>query len=127
MWQKVSNKKGTQEYPETERTNQGVPEHIRPLIVRRLACYDRPSEVRAYLMEEHEVDISAWTIGRHDPTNKGSEGYLRKELVDLFKSKGLEIYTPDVEAFRKFAQEKYLASDLAKDWPAGMVDKINAL
>jgi TRAP-type C4-dicarboxylate transport system substrate-binding protein len=49
------------------------------------------------------------------------------ELVDLFKSKGLNIYTPDVEAFRKHAQEKYLASDLAKDWPAGMVDKINAL
>src|SRR5687768_14396500 len=50
-----------------------------------------------------------------------------KELVDLFKGKGLNIYTPDVEAFRKHAQEKYLASDLAKDWPAGMVDKINAL
>ena len=50
-----------------------------------------------------------------------------KELVDLFKSKGLDIYTPDVEAFRKHAQEQYLASDLAKDWPAGMVDKINAL
>ena len=50
-----------------------------------------------------------------------------KKLVDLFKGKGLQIYTPDVDAFRKFAQEKYLASDLAKDWPAGMVDKINAL
>ena len=50
-----------------------------------------------------------------------------KELVDLFKSKGLNIYTPDVDAFRKYAQEQYLASDLAKDWPAGMVDKINAL
>jgi len=50
-----------------------------------------------------------------------------KELVDLFKSKGLNIYTPDVDAFRKHAQEKYLASDLAKDWPADMVDKINAL
>jgi TRAP-type C4-dicarboxylate transport system substrate-binding protein len=50
-----------------------------------------------------------------------------KELVDLFKSKGLNVYAPDVAAFRKHAQEKYLASDLAKDWPAGMVDKINAL
>jgi TRAP-type C4-dicarboxylate transport system substrate-binding protein len=49
------------------------------------------------------------------------------ELVDFFKDKGLKIYEPDVAAFRKFAQDKYLASDLAKDWPAGMVDKINAL
>ena len=50
-----------------------------------------------------------------------------KELVDFFKTKGLNIYEPDQAAFRKYAQAKYLASDLAKSWPAGMVDKINAL
>jgi TRAP-type C4-dicarboxylate transport system substrate-binding protein len=50
-----------------------------------------------------------------------------KELVELFKGKGLKIYEPDVAAFRKYAQEKYLASDLAKAWPAGMLEKINAL
>ena len=49
------------------------------------------------------------------------------ELVDFFKKQGLDVYTPDVAAFRDFAQKKYLASDLAKSWPAGMVDKINAL
>ena len=50
-----------------------------------------------------------------------------KELVDLFKGKGLNIYEPDIAAFRKYAQDKYQGSDLAKDWPAGMVDKISAL
>jgi TRAP-type C4-dicarboxylate transport system substrate-binding protein len=50
-----------------------------------------------------------------------------KELVEIFKGKGLKLYEPDVAAFRKFAQEKYLASDLAKEWPPGMVEKINAL
>jgi TRAP-type transport system periplasmic protein len=50
-----------------------------------------------------------------------------KDLVEAFKGKGLKIYEPDQAAFRKYAQEKYLASDLAKDWPKGMVDKINAL
>lgn len=50
-----------------------------------------------------------------------------RELVEFFKSKGLKIYEPDQEAFRKFAQEKYLASDLAKSWPKGMVERINAL
>ena len=49
------------------------------------------------------------------------------ELVETFKGKGLKIYEPDVTAFRKHVQEAYLASDLAKDWPAGMVDKINAM
>jgi TRAP-type transport system periplasmic protein len=49
------------------------------------------------------------------------------ELVEVFKSKGLNIYTPDVDAFRKHVQETYLASELAKSWPEGVVDKINAL
>jgi TRAP-type C4-dicarboxylate transport system substrate-binding protein len=49
------------------------------------------------------------------------------ELVALFKEKGLDIYTPDVAAFRAYAQKKYLESDLAKDWPEGMLDKINAM
>ena len=50
-----------------------------------------------------------------------------KELAESFKGKGLKIYEPDVAAFRKHVQDQYLASDLAKDWPAGMLDKINAL
>ena len=55
--------------------------------------------------------------------------HLQKEveLVDFFKKQGLEVYTPDLAAFRDFAQKKYLASDLAKSWPAGMIEKINAL
>lgn len=49
------------------------------------------------------------------------------ELVEFFKEQGLKVYEPDLDAFRTFAQEKYLASELAKDWPEGMIDKINAL
>ncbi|HSE77219.1 MAG TPA: sialic acid TRAP transporter substrate-binding protein SiaP [Alphaproteobacteria bacterium] len=50
-----------------------------------------------------------------------------KEMVDFFKSQGLEVYSPDVAAFRASAQTKYLASDLAKDWPKGMLERINAV
>jgi tripartite ATP-independent transporter DctP family solute receptor len=49
------------------------------------------------------------------------------ELVEVFKGHGLEIYEPDVEAFRQHVQQAYLQSELAKSWPEGMVDKINAL
>lgn len=49
------------------------------------------------------------------------------ELVDFFKKQGLEVYTPDLKAFRDFAQKKYLESELAKGWTPGMLDKINAL
>jgi TRAP-type transport system periplasmic protein len=55
--------------------------------------------------------------------------HLKKEaeLADGFKKQGLDVYAPDVNAFRAYAQKVYLASDEAKDWPAGMLEKINAL
>ena len=49
------------------------------------------------------------------------------ELVEILKGKGLNIYTPDVAAFRDRVQKMYLESDLAKSWPEGMVEKINAM
>lgn len=49
------------------------------------------------------------------------------ELVERFQSAGLKIHQPDLDAFRAYAQEKYLASELAKDWPAGVIERINAL
>jgi tripartite ATP-independent transporter DctP family solute receptor len=50
-----------------------------------------------------------------------------KELVAFMKEKGLSLYTPDVNAFRAHAQKMYLESDLAKSWPKGLLEKINAL
>ena len=47
------------------------------------------------------------------------------ELVGFFKSQGLEVYTPNVDAFRKRVQDAYLKSPFSKDWPAGIVDKVN--
>jgi TRAP-type C4-dicarboxylate transport system substrate-binding protein len=49
------------------------------------------------------------------------------ELADSFKKHGLEIYTPNVAAFRAHAQKIYLASDEAKEWPKGMLEKIAAV
>ena len=49
------------------------------------------------------------------------------ELADGFKKQGLEVYAPDLRAFREYAQKVYLGSDEAKEWPKGMLEKINAL
>jgi TRAP-type C4-dicarboxylate transport system substrate-binding protein len=58
-----------------------------------------------------------------------TERHLEREaeLAEQFKSVGLKVYEPDVDAFRTHVQEKYLASDLAASWPEGMLEKINAL
>jgi TRAP-type C4-dicarboxylate transport system substrate-binding protein len=52
---------------------------------------------------------------------------LEAELVQFFKDKGLEVYEPDVAAFRARVQKAYLESDYAKAWPKGLLEKINAL
>jgi TRAP-type transport system periplasmic protein len=49
------------------------------------------------------------------------------ELADAFRKQGLDVYVPDVDAFRTYAQKVYMASDEAKEWPKGMLEKINAL
>ena len=61
----------------------------------------------------------AWSAAEH----------LKREadLAADFRKQGLEVYVPDVKAFREHAQKVYLASDDAKDWPKGMLEKINAL
>lgn len=52
---------------------------------------------------------------------------LEADLEGFFKDQGLDVYTPDLDAFRKHVQAAYLASDFSKDWPKGMVDQVNAL
>lgn len=49
------------------------------------------------------------------------------ELASSFKQQGLDVYVPDIAAFRAYAQKVYLASDEAKAWPKGMLDKVNAM
>jgi TRAP-type C4-dicarboxylate transport system substrate-binding protein len=60
-----------------------------------------------------------WSAAEH--------GKREQELADGFKKQGLQVYVPDQNAFRAHAQKVYLASDEAKEWPKGMLEKINAL
>ncbi len=48
-------------------------------------------------------------------------------LADFIRSQGVEIYTPDLDAFRTQVQAAYEGSETAASWPAGVLEKINAL
>jgi TRAP-type C4-dicarboxylate transport system substrate-binding protein len=48
------------------------------------------------------------------------------EAIEFFKKEGKQVYTPDQDAFRTFAQKRY-AERYGKDWPAGALEKINAI
>ncbi|MEO8240902.1 MAG: TRAP transporter substrate-binding protein DctP [bacterium] len=60
-----------------------------------------------------------WSTGQH----LDRETKLAKDFAD----KGLDVYTPDVDAFRSHVQQVYLESDLAKSWPEGIVARIGAV
>ena len=49
-----------------------------------------------------------------------------KDAIEFFKQQGKQVYTPDQDAFRAFAQKKYL-DKYANDWPKGAIEKINAI
>ena len=60
-------------------------------------------------------------------TNFNNDNRVKEEaqIIDFFKQQGLQVSTPDVEAFRKSVQDAYAKSDYAKVWPKGMLERIN--
>lgn len=72
---------------------------------------------------------AAFDAAADEAISWSTEQHLKREeeLGAFFEEQGLEIYTPNVDAFREHAQQMYLDSELSKDWPEGMLDRINAL
>lgn len=61
----------------------------------------------------------AWSTAEHQKREA--------ELAESFRKGGLDVYVPNINAFRDYAQKVYLASDEAKTWPSGMLAQINAM
>ena len=73
--------------------------------------------------QKQKVSATAHTAAVYNNDNTVQE---EAQLVDFFKKQGLQVNTPDVAAFRKSVQATYQASDYAKTWPKGLVERINA-
>src|SRR5436190_13263982 len=48
------------------------------------------------------------------------------ETIEYFKKEGKKVYEPDQNAFRTFAQKKYV-DKYGSDWPKGALERINAI
>ena len=70
-------------------------------------------------MQKAADDAIAFSTAEHNTR----EAELAKKFADM----GLEVYAPDVDAFRSHVQKAYLDSSLAQDWPEGLIDRISAL
>ena len=64
-----------------------------------------------------------------DAAETGRQAQLKKEeeLVAFLNENGVEVYEPDLKAFREHVQAQYVGSEFAAAWPEGLLDKINAL
>jgi TRAP-type C4-dicarboxylate transport system substrate-binding protein len=49
-----------------------------------------------------------------------------QDAIEFFKKEGKQVYTPDQNAFRTFAQKKYLEK-YANEWPKGALERVNAV
>ena len=72
--------------------------------------------------QKQQVSAAAQAAAKFNNENRIKE---EGQLVDFFKQQGLQVSTPDVEAFRKTVQAAYGQSDYAQVWPAGLLDRIN--
>ena len=81
------------------------------LLIVRAPLFDALTPAQQQRMTDAAQKSFAWSTAE----------YLKQEqeLVAFFKSAGLDVYTPDVAAFRAYAQRQYLQSSLSKSWPAG--------
>ena len=48
------------------------------------------------------------------------------EVLEYFKKEGKKVYEPDQNAFRAYAQKKYIEK-YGNDWPKGALERINAI
>ena len=74
--------------------------------------------------QKQKVTAAAQAAAAYNNENRIKE---ESQIVDFFKQQGLQVTTPDLEAFRKSVQAAYQNSEYAKVWPKGLVDRINAV
>jgi tripartite ATP-independent transporter DctP family solute receptor len=72
--------------------------------------------------QKQSVRAAAQAAAQYNNENRIKE---EGQIVDFFRQQGLQVTSPDVDAFRKAVQDTYAKSDYAKVWPAGLLDRIN--
>jgi len=72
--------------------------------------------------QKQNVRNAALAAAQYNNENRMKE---EAQIIDFFKKEGLQVTTPDVDAFRKSVQDTYAKSEYAKVWPAGLLERIN--
>jgi tripartite ATP-independent transporter DctP family solute receptor len=71
-----------------------------------------------------KLKSAAREAARYNDENRQRE---EKELLDAFRKQGIQVTTPDVEAFRKAVLDAYRKSEAAASWPKGLYERVVAV
>jgi TRAP-type C4-dicarboxylate transport system substrate-binding protein len=115
-----------------------------PLLLSKLMKFDEVTT--QFVLTSHVVgyDIMAVASKPWDAMKRDEQGRFRaaaekaiddytvkfqtqeKDVAAALVKEGKKVYTPDVNAFRTYAQKRYL-DKYGQDWPKGALERINAL
>ena len=88
-----------------------------------IAISNKSYNAMSFAQKRKVTDAAKAAVAYNDENRIKEEA----QLVDFFKKEGLQVTTPDVEAFRKTVQAAYQNSEYAKVWPKGLLERINAV
>lgn len=83
------------------------------------ATWDAMTDEQRAAFSAAADEAMAWSAAQHQTREE--------ELAAFMREQGLQVYVPDVDAFRAHAQQRYLESPISANWPEGMLERINAL
>ena len=73
--------------------------------------------------QQQSLKAAAQAAAQYNNDNRLKE---EAQIIDFFRQQGLQVSTPDQDAFRKAVQAAYAQSEYAKVWPKGLLERINA-
>ena len=98
------------------------------VLTRHVIGYD-VMVIRAKIWDAMKPDQQARFQAAADKTMSESMDKFNaqeSEVIEYFKKSGKKVYEPDQNAFRTFAQKRYL-DKYGNDWPKGALERINAV
>lgn len=98
------------------------------VLTRHVIAYDVMA-IRSKLWDAMKPDQQAKFQAAAEKTmDENTERFKKQEaeVIEYFKKEGKKVYEPDQNAFRTFAQKRYVEK-YGKDWPKGALERINAI
>ena len=98
------------------------------VLTRHVIAYDVMS-IRSKIWDAMKPEQQAKFQAAADKTMEENTARFNKqegEVLEYFKKEGKKVYEPDQNAFRAYAQKKYVEK-YGNDWPKGALERINAI